>query len=224
MGDLQRRFPQLNWLKRTSSNMIETFFTSWSFWLIFLSTTLHMQFLWLQSHQRDTWPGQNRWSWMCCSSPKVRDSSLWRPKKPLWRCRSAQISQAKRWLLRQKRGWSRTPPDTFPQERWAPCHSGPNRALCHIPGERREPAWQRVRDRLLAPWSEQESCANWSNQQPLGGLMWLYHLVQTNLSLSFSISLTYSLSVTHRHTHSFSFRLCASAWGAQIICTVFPEW
>lgn len=155
-----------------------------------------MRFLLLQSHQRDTWPGQNRWSWMCCSSPKVRGLSLWRPKKPLWRCRSAQISQAKRWLLRQKKGWSRTPPDTFPPERWAPCHSGPCIALCHIPGERREPAWLRVRDRLLAPWSEQESCANWSNQQPLGGLMWLYHLVQTNLSLFLSHLLAYSPSHT----------------------------
>lgn len=155
-------FTQLIGWKRTPSNIIETIVTSWSFCLKFLSTALQMRFLWLQSHQRDTWPGQNRWSWMCCSSPKVRGLSLWRPKKPLWRCRSAQISQAKRWLLRQKKGWSRTPPDTFPRERWAPCHSGPYIALCHIPGERREPAWQRVRDRLLAPWSEQESCANWS--------------------------------------------------------------
>ncbi len=34
------------------------------------------------------------------------------------------------------------------------------------------------------------------NHQPLGGLMWLYHLVQTNLSLSHFLSLTYSLSLS----------------------------
>lgn len=109
----------------------------------------------------DIWPGQNRWSWTCCSSLTAHGWFHARLKKPPLPQRSGLKCQVRRWLRRPKKGSSRTPLDTSPRELWVPCRSGQGRKPRRIPRGGPVPVWHSVPGSALAPWLDRWSRAHW---------------------------------------------------------------